>query len=239
MYTYSGVSMSILIHFFLFVFLGCNNPITGSDKPNIPKSTSQSTQYSTSKGNAVTTVQIGDGTSFKIKKGISLPTSSANGSLLKRYDELGTNPEMVIALWLEACIRAQMGQEEGWKALGEMTLWTGERLKDLNGWKNHHSTHYFVKAIKTKNPSFRSFVVDADPDNGYDVDLDDIKIDVVRYGGKEAHGYKFFITSSGSAMPRPISLKVSTKTGHFIVNEYSSMYVDVQPINDPDKEKFE
>jgi hypothetical protein len=231
--------MSILIHFCLFVFFGCNNPLSGNDKPNIPKSTSQSIQYNTTKGNSVTSVELGNGKRFKIKKGFSLPTSSANGSLMTRYEALGTSPEMVIALWLEASIRAQMGQEEGWKTLGAITLWTGERLNSLKDWKQHHSTHYFVKAITTKNPSFRSFIVDADPDNNYEVDLEDLKVEVIRYAGKEAHGHKFFIHSSGSAMPRPISLKVSTKTGHFLVNEYSSMYVDVQAPNDPQQEKFE
>lgn len=230
--------MFFLIHLF-FILVGCNNPITGSDKPNVPKSTSTSTQYNSVQGNHVDTVQLEDGKSFKIKKGYSLPTSSAEGNLLSRYKELGNKPEMAIALWLEACLRAQMGQDEGWKALGEMTLWTGERLKNLNGWKKHHSTHYFIKAINGKNVSFRSFFVGADPDNGYDIDMDDLKIEVIRYGGKEAHGHKFFIQSSGSAMPRPISLKVSSKSGLFLINEYSSMYVDVQPPTDPDQEKFE
>lgn len=230
--------MYIFFHLILVFFLGCNNPITGEKTPNIPKSTSKSVQYSTTKGNAITSVELDNGKSFAIKTGVSDSTSSASGNLLERYQKLGTQPEMVIALWLEASIRAQMGQEEGWKALGEMTLWTGERLKDLNGWKSHHSTFYFVKAINEKNPSFRSFIVGADPDNKYEIDLEDLKIDVDRYGGQEAHGHKFFIHSSGSAMPRPISLKVSSKSGMFLVNEYSSMYVDVQPPVDPNKEEF-
>ena len=221
------------------MFVGCNNPITGSDKPNIPTPTSTTTEYKSIQGNQVDSIQLENGKSFNIKKGVSAATTSAKGSLLDRYEKLGTNRELVIALWLEACLRAQMGQEEGWKALGEMTLWTGERLKNLKGWKKHHSTHYFVAAIRDGNPSFRSFIVGADPDNGYDIDISDLKVEIIRYGGHEAFGHKFFIHSSGSAMPRPISLKVSSKTGMFVVNEYSSMYVDVQPIVDPDREEFE
>ena len=231
--------MLFIFQFVFTMFVGCNNPITGSDKPNIPTPTSTSTEYKSVQGNQVNSVQLENGKSFQINKGVSASTTSAQGSLLNPYKKLGTKPELVIALWLEACIRAQMGQEEGWKALGEMTLWTGERLKSLKGWQSHHSTHYFVKAVKNGNPSFRSFVVGAEPDNGYDVDLNDIKVEVIRYGGHEALGHKFFINSSGSAMPRPISLKVSSKTGMFVVNEYSSMYVDVQPVADPNQEKFE
>ena len=148
------------------MFIACNNPITGSEKPNIPTPTSTSTEYKSIQGNQVNSVQLENGKSFTIKKGVSASTTSKTGSLLDRYKKLGTSPELVIALWLEACIRAQMGQEEGWNAIGEMSLWTGERLKSLKGWEKHHSTHYFVAAIKKGNPSFRSFIVGAEPENG-------------------------------------------------------------------------
>ena len=146
--------MLFIFQFVFTMFVGCNNPITGSDKPKIPTPTSNSTEYKSVQGNQVDSVELENGKRFQITKGISASTTSAEGSLLNRYKKLGTKPELVIALWLEACIRAQMGQEEGWKALGEMTLWTGERLKGLKGWKTHHSTHYFVKALNNNNPSF-------------------------------------------------------------------------------------
>ncbi|MEC8277339.1 MAG: hypothetical protein VX026_06470, partial [Myxococcota bacterium] len=41
-------------------------------------------------------------------------------------------------------------------------------------------------------------------------------------------GRKYFIESSGAERPRPISLKKSDQTGLYFINEYSSMYVDVQ-----------
>ncbi len=167
-------------------------------------------------------------------RGTTENVAAAKGTILERHKTLGTVPQNAIALWLEAAIKAQQNDQEGWDTLQELTL----PLRELDKWESHGSNTYFVKAIKENNPVFRSFVVGAKPENNYAVDMNDIKVKVAYENDKDVRGRKFMIVSSGSSMPRPIYLKQSTTTNLFYVTEYSSMYVDVQPPIDNTKEQF-
>ena len=68
------------------------------------------------------TIEDDEGTKLAYSIGDSLPTARAQGSVIERHKELGKDPADAIALWIEAAIRAQLGQNEGWEALGELTL---------------------------------------------------------------------------------------------------------------------
>ena len=164
----------------------------------------------------------------------SKPTSRIKGTVIQRHAKLGKEPVDTIALWLEAAIRAQNGEKEGFDALGELTI----PLKDAKGWQSHGSNTYFVKAIREKNPSFLSFIVGANPENNYKVDLSNIRIAIAYEGPRDARGRKFMVETTGSSMPRPIYLQQSTISNLYYVKEYSSMYVDVKAPADPKKEKF-
>jgi len=159
---------------------------------------------------------------------------SDDGTILERHKSLGTVPQNAIALWIEAAIKAQQNNVEGWNALQSLTL----PLKDDDGWKSHGRNTYFVKAITEDNPVFRSFVVGATPENNYAVDLTNIKIKVAYENKRDVRGRKFMIVSNGSSMPRPVYVKQSTTTNLFYITEYSSLYVDVQPAIDANQEQF-
>ncbi len=162
-------------------------------------------------------------------------TARVDGSILERHQKLGTNPKDAIGLWLEAAVRAQANEQQGWDALKELTL----PLRNEANWQKLSSNRYFVDRIKNQNPAFRSFFVGATPENGYSINLSDLRIDIAYEGDKDVRGRKFMLKSSGASMPRPIYLKKSTKSGLFYVEEYSSMYVDVMPPIDKDEEHFE
>lgn len=159
---------------------------------------------------------------------------SDDGTIMERHKSLGTIPQNAIALWIEAAIKAQQDNAEGWDALQNLTL----PLKDDDGWQSHGRNTYFVKAINEGNPVFRSFVVGATPENNYAVDLKDIKIKVAYENKRDVRGRKFMVVSNGSSMPRPVYVKQSTTTNLFYITEYSSLYVDVQPPIDVNQEQF-
>ena len=167
-------------------------------------------------------------------EGISEATARISGTVLERHAKLGAEPADAIALWIEAAIRSQNGEGEGFDALGYMTI----PLKDVTKWQSHGANTYFMKAIKDNNPSFRSFVVGATPENGYKVDMEDIKISIAYEGNKDVRGRKMMVDTTGSSMPRPIYVQKSSKSGLYFVKEYSSMYVDVRPAVDSNKEEF-
>jgi hypothetical protein len=163
-------------------------------------------------------------------------TSRVSGTIIERHAQIGKNPADAIALWIEAALLAQQGKKEGWTALGHLTL----PLREDPRWRGLGSNHYFVDRLnKPKNPCFRSLVVGATPENGYKYNSKKIAVEVVREGGKDAYGHKFFIYSSGADTPRPIHLKKSNKTDLWYINAFSSLYVDVKAAIDPDEERFE
>ncbi|MEC8381784.1 MAG: hypothetical protein VXZ96_15750, partial [Myxococcota bacterium] len=71
-------------------------------------------------------------------------------------------------------------------------------------------------------------IIGSSPQNGYKVDLNNLRISIESDADNGSLGRKYFIESSGAERPRPISLKKSDQTGLYFINEYSSMYVDVQ-----------
>lgn len=167
--------------------------------------------------------------------GTTINIAEAEGSIVERHKSLGTVPQNAIALWLEAAIKAQQNEDEGWDALTKLTL----PLKEDANWKSLGRHTYFVKAIQENNPAFRSFIVGATPENDYTVDMNNLQIKIAYENEKDTRGRKFMIVTSGASMPRPVYLKQSTKTKLFYVSEFSSMYVDVKPPVDPDAERFE
>ena len=183
---------------------------------------------------AVTSSEKKKGITPRATDGVSKKTSRVDGSIIQRHAKLGKEPDDAIALWLEAAIRAQNGEQEGFKALGELTI----PLKDSKGWESHGANTYFMKAIKENNPAFRSFIVGATPENNCKVDLDNIRIAVAYEGPRDARGRKFMLETTGSSMPRPIYVQQSTVSELYYIKEYSSMYVDVKPPVDPKKEEF-
>ena len=207
--------------FSLIVWLGCSTSLdqqpTLRDVTNIDVEQANKEQFA----------EDGHGTTVNI--------AETGGSILSRHKSLGTVPQNAIALWLEAAIKAQKNDPEGWKALTELTL----PLKEDGNWKSLGRHTYFVKAIQEGNPSFRSFIVGATPENNYAVDMKNIQVKIAYENEKDIRGRKFMIVTSGATMPRPIYIKQSTKTKLFYISEFSSMYVDVKPPVDPNVERFE
>ena len=206
----------------LIVWLGCSN--SSDPKPILRDVTNTA---GVEQADAAQFADDGHGTTINI--------SESGGSVLSRHKSLGTVPQNAIALWLEAAIKAQENDPEGWEALGELTL----PLKEDANWKSQGRHTYFVKAIEEKNPAFRSFMVGANPENNYAVDMSNLQIKVAYENKRDTRGRKFMIVTSGASMPRPVYVKQSTKTQLFYISEFSSMYVDVRPPVDPDAERFE
>ena len=82
----------------------------------------------------VRVIEDDEGTKLAFTTGDSLPTARAKGSVIERHKELGKAPADAIALWIEAAIRAQMGQKEGWEALGELTLDGKQKMGSNKKW---------------------------------------------------------------------------------------------------------
>ena len=158
------------------------------------------------------------------QKGSPLDTLPHGGSIVDRHASWGKYPEGTITLWLEAVIRVQEGDENAWRAVQYLTI----PLKNDPAWMKLAGNSYFINEVRSKNPSFRSFIVGSSPENGYSVDLSNLRISIESDADNGSLGRKYFIESSGAERARPISLKKSDQTGLYYVNEYSSMYVDVQ-----------
>lgn len=203
-----------------FLFLACSG--TSPETSNTKTSQAPSTQEATTAAEDASV------------EGETSGTMQVDGSLLERHKKLGSDPAETVALWLEAAIRAQNNEQEGWDALQFMTI----PLKDDQNWVKSSGNVFFVERIQKKNPSFRSFIVGATPENGYKVDMSNIRISVAYEGKRDVRGRKLMINSSGATMPRPIYLLQSDQSGLYYVKEYSSMYVDVRPPIDPSKETF-
>ena len=207
-----------MIYLLSFMMLGCSGDT---------KTKTQPTQYPTA-------TQASPDSFANSIEGETEPTSRIKGSLLDRHAQLGKDPTDAIALWLEAAIRAQNNEQEGWDALGYLTI----PLKDATEWERSGANTYFVEAIHENNPAFRSFVVGATPENNYAVDLNNITISIAYEGERDVRGRKIMLHSSGSTMPRPIYVQESQQTHLYYIKEYSSMYVDVKAPIDPNKEQF-
>lgn len=146
------------------------------------------------------------------------------GSIVDRHASWGKYPEGAITLWLEAVIRVQEGDTNAWRAVQYLTI----PLKNDPSWMKLAGNSYFINEVNSNNPSFRSFIIGSSPQNGYKVDLNNLRISIESDADNGSLGRKYFIESSGAERPRPISLKKSDQTGLYFINEYSSMYVDVQ-----------
>ena len=215
--------LSVLL--FFCNIIACNSSTTNQQQPQIYQSSGQKVIGKTSNNTSQSANQ----------KSTGQYTSRVSGTIVERHRQIGKNPADTIALWVEAAILAQDGNQEGWSALGELTL----PLKEDRNWKGLGSNHYFVDAINKKSPCFRSLIVGATPENGYQYKKDQISVEITREAGTDANGHKFFVLSSGADTPRPIHLKKSNKTDLWYVNAYSSLYVDVRGAIDPNKERFE
>ena len=208
----------------VFIWFGC------SDKDGNSSNSTSNVVQPVAKG-----TEFADLAATANNRGVTDNVAENSGTILERHKNIGKTPENAIALWIEAAVRAQNGDAEGWAALSELTL----PLRGENGWQSQGRHTYFVKAINENNPAFRSFIVGSSPENNYDVDLKNIRIRIAYENTRDTRGRKFMLVSSGSTMPRPIYIQKSNQTGLFYINEYSSMYVDVRPAVDPDKETFE
>ena len=161
---------------------------------------------------------------YGIQQGSPLDDLPQGGSIVDRHATWGKYPEGTITLWLEAVIRVQEGDEAAWRAVQYLTI----PLKDDPSWMKLAGNNYFINEVRSKNPSFRSFINGSSPENGYSVNLDNLRITIESDADNGSLGRKYFLESSGAERARPISLKKSDQTGLYYVNEYSSMYVDVQ-----------
>ena len=210
----------MLIWIWTFLFFACS--LTGNENAS-----------STNNGTNLSQGKVASGSQFAPDpeeiEGTTEPTSSKDGSILERHKKLGKNPAYVVVLWLEAAIRAQNNEQEGWDALQYLTI----PLKDEPNWKKSQANAFFVPEIENKNPSFRSCIVGATPENGYMIDINNLSIEVHSEGRPSANGRKLMIRCSGANMPRPISLQQSDQSGLYYVKEFSTMYVDVMPPVDP------
>jgi hypothetical protein len=171
---------------------------------------------------------VGDGSHLVIQgeepEATPLDELPQTGTIVERHQTWGKFPEGTITLWLEAVIKAQQGELQAWKDIQYLTI----PLKDDKAWRTLPGNHYFIDRIENNNPSFRSFITGAFPDNNYAVDYNNFRITIESEGDNGSLGHKYFLRSSGTELPRPISLKMSDQTGLYFVNEYSSMYVDVK-----------
>ncbi len=218
--------------FSLFFLLCC------SDKDNSQPTTTTVYRGEQSDDNSSTGNNGRSESRIEAKLGVSEPTARVPGSLLERHKKIGNTPEDAIALWIEAVIRAQNGEEEGWEAIGALTIdgFSKQRLQASETWRKELAA-YFRKKLDSTDPCLRSLVVGAHPKNDYEVDMSNIRVEIKSYEGKEQYGHKYFVESSG-ARARPIYLKQSDKTGLLYVSNYSSLYVDVRPAIDENQEHF-
>ena len=199
--------MTILM--LLIGFLACNSNETPHNKAR------NSTTYSTAKSSA-------DTISVNKEANATERTTRISGDIIARHKVMGKNPEDAIALWVEATIRAQNGEKGAMKALGYLSI----VYKKNKSWR---SESHFMGKIEDNEPCFRSLVIGATPENGYRVDMDNIKINVRDGNSKSSDGEKWFVVSSGADTPRPVHVKKSSKSGLYFIYNFSSLHVDVKP----------
>ena len=96
------------------------------------------TTNSSSNLNQNGTKEISFDHSAEVARGVTINVAEEAGSLLERHKALGKTPQNAIALWIEAAIRAQNGESEGWNALGELTL----PLRDEGSWQSQGRNTY-------------------------------------------------------------------------------------------------
>ena len=161
--------------FSMILWFGCSN--SSDPKPVIRDVTNSSVAEQAEKGEFAD-----DG------HGITVNIVEAGGSILERHKTLGHVPQNAIALWLEAAIKAQSNDPEGWAALTELSL----PLRDDPKWATHGRNTYFVKAIHEDNPVFRSFMIGATPENNYAVDMNNLQIKVAYENEPDTRGRKIY-----------------------------------------------
>jgi hypothetical protein len=218
--------MKYFIFSLLTLHLGCGTGSSDKTNPAPPPSFVQKSgqEAYVDNGQAVTAPNQHDN-SFNDLEESPLDDLSQTGSILERHPTWGKYPEGTITLWLEAVIRVQNGDESAWKDIQYLTI----PLKSDKNWMKLAGNSYFINQVRDGNPSFRSFINGATPENGYSVSLNNLRVSIENDLDNGSLGRKYFIISSGADRPRPISLKKSDQTGLYYVNEYSSMYVNVQP----------
>lgn len=162
-------------------------------------------------------------------------TSPAADALLARHREQGATPAGALAVWLEAAMAYPDDPQGSAAVIRALTL----PLRDDPDWASKPSNRTFVERLEGQPHVFRSYAEGATPDNGYAVDRGSWTLAVDHVEAGDPRGTKIFVRSGGADSPRPAYLKQSTTTGLYYLDEFSSLYVGIRPIVDPDAERFE
>ncbi|MBN2801030.1 MAG: hypothetical protein JXX28_17965 [Deltaproteobacteria bacterium] len=172
----------------------------------------------------------------------SAPTSHhpAFQAIMVRHTHQGSDPEVVLHLWLEAIYLMESDdpalRDAGEQALVALSL----PLREDKEWRHRHSNVLFLDRIANQQHIFRSYAAGTSPEDGYAVDPAQFQIEITRRDEAEPGApLRLYIRSSGADSPRPVSLKRSTTTGRYYLWEWSSLYVGVRKPHLPGEERFE
>lgn len=140
----------------------------------------------------------------------------------KKYMEQGNNAEAVVKMWFEGIFTKLLNKNE---AKGEAIM----SLVMVNyDWKTSAGTMtIFRDKLANKPYIFSSYIKGTKVDDGYSTDGKPQEIEITRTQEQPDGRFKIFVKTSGAETPRPITLIKEKKTGLWLIEEFSSIFVDV------------
>lgn len=149
------------------------------------------------------------------------PTASAGGGATVEPD---TTPEGTLGRFLAACVRA--GDEATRAAaLRDIQALVKPLVAD-DDWTRRPSNRTFVERLATQPWIFRSYAPGATPDNAYAASPD-FQPEITSRRD-EGGALKLWIRSGGADSPRPVSLVRPEGQDRWLIQEWSSLYVEVR-----------
>jgi hypothetical protein len=164
----------------------------------------------------------------------------ASAQIMARHAAEGSDPAVVLHLWLEAIFLMQSSEAHE-RAAGEAALVAlSLPLREDPQWRHYHSHVLLLDRIQNQGYIFHSYVKGTTPEGGYAFNPRDFEIEITRRDeAAEGAPLRLFLRSSGADSPRPVGLKRSTTTGRYYLWEWSSLYVGVRKPHKPGEERFE
>jgi hypothetical protein len=140
----------------------------------------------------------------------------------KKYAEQGTNAEAVAKIWFEGIYMLLLNKNE---SKGEAVM---SMVMVQDNWKTAAGTMtIFRDKLANKPYIFSSYIKGTKVDDGYSTEGKPQEIEITKTQEQPDGRFKLFVKTSGADTPRPITLIKEKTTGLWLVEEFSSIFVDV------------
>lgn len=140
----------------------------------------------------------------------------------KKYAEQGTNAEAVVKIWFEGIYMLLLNKNE---AKGEAVM---SMVMVQDNWKTAAGTMtIFRDKLANKPYIFSSYIKGTKVDDAYSTEGKPQEIEITKTQEQPDGRFKLFVKTSGADTPRPITLIKEKSTGLWLIEEFSSIFVDV------------